>query len=68
MEKKIYCVGIDDDAVVAKVNAAVAAVAGVSDVTANADKAQVLVHFDESVAGIEDAINAAIDACGVMVL
>ncbi len=68
MEKKIYCVGIDDDAVVAKVNAAVCAVAGVSDASANADKAQVLVHFDENTAGIEDAITAAIESCGVTVL
>lgn len=66
MQKKIYVVGMDDDASAAKVDEAVKAVAGVTSVTSNASKCQVLVDFDESTAGIEDAINAAISSTGAM--
>ncbi|MCR4941153.1 MAG: cation transporter [Treponemataceae bacterium] len=68
MDKKIYVVGLDDEAAENKVNEAVKSVAGVSDCKANSSKAQVLVSFDESTAGIEDAINSAISSCGLDVL
>lgn len=68
VDKKIYVVGLDDEATEAKVNNAVKAVAGVSNCVANSSKAQVLVSFDENTAGIEDAINAAISSCGLDVL
>ncbi|MBP5588614.1 MAG: cation transporter [Treponema sp.] len=68
MQKKIYVAGMFDDDSANKVGAAVSAVAGVTNCTANAQKAQVLVDFDESVAGIEGAINSAIEANGVQVL
>jgi copper chaperone len=50
------------------VNNAVSAISGVTSCSANATKAQVLVDFDEGTAGIEDAITAAITACGYDVL
>ncbi|HAO30934.1 MAG TPA: heavy metal transporter [Treponema sp.] len=65
MQKKIYVVGMDDDAVAAKVDAAVKAVAGVTAVTSTAAKCQVCVDFDGA---SEDAINAAIESVGVTVL
>ncbi len=65
MQKKIYVVGMFDAESAEKVQAAVGAVAGVTGVTANADKAQVLVDFDETAAGTEDAVNAAIQSAGV---
>ena len=68
MQKKIYVDGMFDPAVAAKVDSAVKAVAGVSNCAANPDKSQVLVDFDESVGGIEDAINAAISSTGIAVL
>ncbi len=68
MQKKIYVAGMFDDDTAAKVNASVSKVAGVTNCTANASKAQVLVDYDESTAGIDDAINAAIKATGVEVL
>ena len=68
MQKKIYVAGLFDDDTASKVNAAVNAVAGVTSCASNASKAQVLVDFDESVAGIEDAINAAISSTNVEVL
>lgn len=68
MQKKIYVAGMFDDDSANKVGAAVSAVAGVTACTATAAKAQVLVDFDEGTAGIEDAINAAIEANGVQVL
>ena len=68
MQKKIYVDGMFDPDVAAKVNAAVSGVAGVSSCNANPDKSQVLVDFDESVGGIEDAINAAITSTGIAVL
>jgi copper chaperone len=68
MQKKIYVTGMDDDASAGKVNAAVKAVAGVTNVVANPAKCQVLVDYDEGTAGVEDAITAAIGSTGVMVL
>lgn len=68
MQKKIYVDGMFDPAVAAKVDAAVKAVAGVTGCTANPDKSQVLVDFDEGTGGIEDAINAAIASTGIAVL
>lgn len=56
-----------DDDTASKVQAAVAAVAGVTNAVANVDKSQVLVDFDEG-AGVEDAINAAISSAGVDVI
>lgn len=68
MQKKIYVAGMFDDDTAGKVEAAVKTVGGVTSCTSNASKAQVLVDFDESTAGIEDAINAAISSTGVEVL
>ena len=68
MQKKIYVDGMFDPDVAAKVDSAVKAAAGVSSCSANPDKSQVLVDFDEGVGGIEDAINAAITSTGIMVL
>lgn len=66
MQKKIYVVGMFDEDTAAKVQAAVAAVAGVTNAVANCEKSQVLVDYgDESQ---EDAINAAISGCGVDVI
>lgn len=67
MEKKIYVAGMEESNE-APINSAVSAVAGVNSCVANWMKAQVLVNFDESVGGIEDAINSAIGSCGVEVL
>ena len=68
MQKKIYVAGMFDDDSAKKVGESVSAVAGVTSCTANAMKAQVLVDFDEGVAGIEAAINSAIESNGVQVL
>ncbi|MDE5897966.1 MAG: heavy-metal-associated domain-containing protein [Treponemataceae bacterium] len=68
MQKKIYVVGMFDSDAAGKVDAAVKGVAGVTNVVANPDKSQVLVDFDDGVAGIEDAINSAISSTGVEVL
>ena len=68
MQKNIYVAGMFDPDTAVKVDAAVRAVAGVSNVVANPDKSQVLVDFDEGTAGIEDAINTAISSTGVEVL
>lgn len=68
MQKKIYVTGMDDDAIAAKVDAAVKAVAGVSSVTATPAKCQVFVEFDDGAAGVADAITAAINSTGVTVL
>ena len=57
MQKKIYVAGMFDDDSANKVGAAVSAIAGVTSCSANALKAQVLVDFDEGVAGIEAAIS-----------
>lgn len=66
MQKKIYVVGMFDDGTAGKVQAAVAAVAGVTNAVASAEKSQVCVDFDD--AGVEAAINAAISSCGVDVI
>lgn len=68
MQKKIYVAGMDDDGTASKVDAAVKAIAGVTNVVSSAAKCQVCVDFDESNAGIEDAINATISSVGVTVL
>lgn len=68
MQKKIYVVGMFDDDTANKVQSAVAGVAGVTSVVASTEKSQVLVDFDEGIAGIEDAINNAISGAGVDVL
>ncbi len=68
MQKKIYVAGMFDDDTAGKVEVAVKTVGGVTSCTSNASKAQVLVDFDESTAGIEDAINVAISSTGVEVL
>ena len=66
MQKKIYVVGMFDDGTAAKVQAAVAAVAGVSNCVTSCEKSQVLVDFDSE--GTEAAINTAISGCGVEVI
>ncbi len=66
MQKKIYVVGMFDDDTAGKVQTAVAAVAGVTNVVANCEKSQVLVDYDD--ASQEDAINGAISSCGVDVI
>lgn len=66
MQKKIYVVGMFDDGTAGKVQDAVKAVAGVTNVVASCEKSQVLVDYDD--ASAEDAINAAISGCGVDVL
>lgn len=68
MQKKIYVDGMFDPDTAKKVGDAVSAVSGVKSCNANPDKSQVLVEFDESVSGIEDAINAAISSTGITVL
>ena len=68
MQKKIYVSGLFDDETVAKINEAVGAISGVTNCAANASKAQVLVDFDESVSGIEEAINSAVSSTGVEIL
>lgn len=55
-----------DDGTASKVQAAVAAVAGVTNCVANCEKSQVLVDYDD--AGAESAINNAISSCGVDVI
>lgn len=68
MQRKIYVAGMMSEDCEKKVNAAVSAVTGIANCVANSSKAQVLVDYDESVAGIDDAINAAIESCGYTVL
>ncbi|MCH5290776.1 MAG: cation transporter [Treponema sp.] len=68
MQKKMYVTGMDDEATAEKVTAAVKAVAGVANVVSSTAKCQVCVDFDESTAGIEDAITAAISSTGVIAL
>ena len=68
MQKKIYVMGMDDDATAAKVEGAVKAVSGVTNAVASAPKCQVCVDFDETASGVEDAINAAISSTGALVL
>ncbi|MCR4742046.1 MAG: heavy-metal-associated domain-containing protein [Treponema sp.] len=66
MQKKIYVVGMFDDATAGKVQDAVKAVAGVTNVVANCEKSQVLVDYDD--AASEGPINDAISGCGVDVI
>lgn len=66
MQKKIYVVGMFDDGTAGKVQAAVSAVAGVTNCVASCEKSQVLVDYDD--AGAEAAINTAISSCGVDVI
>lgn len=66
MQKKIYVVGMFDDGTAGKVQAAVSAVAGVTNCVASCEKSQVLVDYDD--AGTEAAINTAISGCGVDVI
>ncbi len=68
MQKKIFVDGMFDDASAGKVGAAVKGVAGVTECVADPAKSQVKVDFDESVGGIEDAINKAIESAGITVL
>lgn len=68
MQKKIYVAGLIDEQGEQSVNQAVTAIAGVTSCTASAMKAQVLVDYDESVAGVEDAINQAIQSVGLEIL
>ena len=65
MQRKIYVVGMFDSDTCAKVDAAVKAVAGVTNCISNSDKSQVLVDFEGA---DENAINAAISSTGVEVL
>ena len=66
MQKKIYVVGMFDDATANKVQDAVKGVAGVTNVVANCEKSQVLVDYDD--AASEGPINDAISGCGVDVI
>ena len=68
MQKKIYVAGLIDEQGEQNVNQAVIAVAGVTSCMASAMKAQVLVDYDETVAGVEDAINQAIQSVGLEIL
>lgn len=68
MQKKIYVAGLIDEQGEQSVNQAVAAISGVTSCTASAMKAQVLVDYDEAVAGVEDSINQAIKGAGLEVL
>lgn len=66
MQKKIYVVGMFDDATANKVQDAVKGVAGVTNVVANCEKSQVLVDYDDATS--EGSINDAISGCGVDVI
>ena len=68
MQKKIYVAGLIDEQGEQSVNQAVAAISGVTSCTASAMKAQVLVDYDEAVAGVEDSINQDIKGVGLEVL
>ena len=68
MQKKIYVAGLIDEQGEQAVNQAVTAVAGVTSCTASAMKAQVLVDYDETVAGVEESINQAIQGDGLEIL
>ena len=68
MQKKIYVAGMLDEKGEESVNQAVSAITGVTSCTASAMKAQVLVDYDETVAGVEDAINQAMSSVGLEVL
>ncbi len=68
MQVKIYVVGMFDDDSAAKVQSAVSGVSGVTNVVANASKAQVLVDYADGTAGIDEAISNAIKSTGVDVV
>ena len=68
MRKKIYVAGLTDEQGEQAVNQAVAAVAGVTSCTARSMKAQVLVDYDETAAGVEDSIHQAIVSVGLEIL
>ena len=68
MQKKIYVAGLIDEQGEQNVNQAMTSVAGVTSYTASAIKAQVLVDYDETVAGVEEAINQAVQGVGLEIL
>lgn len=68
MQKKIYVAGLIDEQGEQNVNQAMTSVAGVTSSTASAMKAQVLVDYDETVAGVEEAINQAVQGVGLEIL
>lgn len=68
MQKKIYVAGLIDEQGEQSVNQAVTAVVGVTSCVASAMKAQVLVDYDETVAGVEESINQAIQGVGLEIL
>jgi len=68
MQKKIYVAGLIDEQGEQSVSQAVTVVAGVTSCMASAMKAQILVDYDESIAGIEESINQVIQAVGLEIL
>lgn len=68
MQKKIYVAGLIDEQGEQSVSQAVTVVAGVTSCMASAMKAQILVDYDESIAGIAESINQAIQAVGLEIL
>ena len=68
MQKKIYVAGLIDEQGEQNVNQAMTSVVGVTSCTASAIKAQVLVDYDETVAGVEEAINQAVQGVGLEIL
>lgn len=68
MQKKIYVAGLIDEQGEQNVNQAMTSVAGVTSCTASAMKAQVLVDYDETVVGVEEAINQAVQGVGLEIL
>lgn len=68
MQKKIYVAGLIDEQGEQSVSQAVTVVAGVTSCIASAMKAQILVDYDESIAGIEESINQAIQGVGLEIL
>lgn len=66
MQKKIYVVGMFDEATASKVQASVSGVAGVTNCVASCEKSQVLVDYDD--ASIEAAIDSAISSNGVDII
>ena len=68
MQKKIYVAGLIDEQGEQAVNQAVEAVTGVTSCMASSMKAQVLVDYDETVAGVEESINQVIQGVGLEIL
>lgn len=68
MQKKIYVAGLIDEQGEQSVSQAVTVVAGVTSCMASAMKAQILVDYDESIAGIAESINQAIQGVGLEIL